>query len=71
MTVIDTGASAHIESPEGARYVIIGGASVGARRHMEWNFVSSSAERIDQAKRDWTAQRMGAVPGETEWIPLP
>ncbi len=71
MAVIDTGATARIDSPKGARYVIIGGAPVGARRHMEWNFVSSRAERIDQAKRDWAAQRMGAVPGETEWIPLP
>jgi hypothetical protein len=71
MAVVDTGATARIEAPSGARYVIIGGAPIGARRHMEWNFVSSSAARIEQAKYDWTAQRMGAVPGETEWIPLP
>ena len=71
MAVLDTGATARIEAPSGARYVIIGGAPIGARRHMEWNFVSSRAARIEQAKRDWTAQRMGAVPGETEWIPLP
>ena len=71
MAVLDTGGTARIEAPEGARYVIIGGAPIDARRHMEWNFVSSRAERIEQAKRDWAAQRMGAVPGETEWIPLP
>ena len=71
MAVLDSGATARIEAPAGARFVVIGGAPIGARRHMEWNFVSSRAERIEQAKRDWTAQRMGAVPGETEWIPLP
>lgn len=36
-----------------------------------WNFVSSRKERIAQAARDWEAQRMGRVPGETEFIPLP
>ena len=71
MIVLEPGSTARIEVPEGARFVIIGGAPVGARRHMEWNFVSSRAERIEQAKRDWSAQRMGAVPGESEWIPLP
>jgi hypothetical protein len=40
-------------------------------RHLVWNFVSSSEERIEQAKRDWIAQRFAPVPDETEWIPLP
>jgi len=71
MILLEPGITARIEAPEGARFVILGGAPLGARRHMEWNFVSSRAERIEQAKRDWSAQRMGAVPGETEWIPLP
>jgi hypothetical protein len=38
---------------------------------MWWNFVSSRKERIEQAKADWAAQRIGKVPGETEFIPLP
>ena len=38
---------------------------------MCWNFVSSSRERIEQAKADWQAQRMGEIPGEHEFIPLP
>ena len=71
MAVLDEGATVRIEAHAGARFVIIGGAPIGARRHMAWNFVSSRAERIEQAKRDWSAQRMGSVPGETEWIPLP
>jgi len=40
-------------------------------RHLWWNFVSSRRDRIEQAKQDWQAGRFGAVPGETEWIPLP
>ncbi len=36
-----------------------------------WNFVSSSKERIEQAKAAWREQRMGRIPGEHEWIPLP
>jgi hypothetical protein len=38
---------------------------------MWWNFVSSSKERIEQAKQDWQDGRFGAIPGETEFIPLP
>jgi hypothetical protein len=41
-------------------------------RHLWWNFVSSSAERIEQAKADWKAGLFGKVPGdETDFIPLP
>lgn len=54
-----------------ARFVVIGGAPLDGPRHMWWNFVSSRKERIVQAARDWEAQVMGQVPGETEFIPLP
>jgi redox-sensitive bicupin YhaK (pirin superfamily) len=40
-------------------------------RHLWWNFVSSSTERIERAKADWQAGRFAPVPGETEFIPLP
>jgi redox-sensitive bicupin YhaK (pirin superfamily) len=60
-----------VTAPQGARFVLIGGAVLESRRLMWWNFVSSSKERIEQAKADWAAQRMGQIPGETEWIPLP
>ena len=52
------------------RVVLIGGVPLGPR-HMWWNFVSSRKERIQQAADDWAAMRMGQVPGETEFIPLP
>ncbi|MBS0431986.1 MAG: hypothetical protein JSS21_06230, partial [Proteobacteria bacterium] len=55
-----------------ARVVVVGGAPLDAPRHLWWNFVSSSRERIEQAKRDWAEGRFGLVPGdEREFIPLP
>ena len=54
-----------------ARVLILGGAAMDGPRHIWWNFVSSSKERIEQAKEDWRAGRFAAVPGETEFIPLP
>ena len=58
--------------PLGARLLLLGGATMDGPRFLFWNFVSSSRERIEQAKADWARDRFGvAVPGETEWIPLP
>lgn len=54
-----------------ARLVLLGGATLDGPRHVWWNFVSSSQERIAQAKADWTAGRFATVPGEHEFIPLP
>ncbi len=58
--------------PEGARLLLLGGAVMDGPRHIFWNFVASSRERIEQAKADWKAKRFGTVAGdETEFIPLP
>ena len=49
-----------------------GGASLGSPRHIWWNFVSSSKERIEQAKEEWRTAKFDIVPGdEEEYIPLP
>ena len=53
-----------------ARVVLLGGQALGPR-HLWWNFVSSSRERIELAKADWKEGRFGAVPGDAELIPLP
>ena len=58
-------------SVEAARLMLLGGAPLEGKRHIWWNFVSSSPERIEQAKHDWRAGRFADVPGETERIPLP
>jgi redox-sensitive bicupin YhaK (pirin superfamily) len=58
--------------PEGARLLLLGGAVMDGPRHIFWNFVSSSRDRIEQAKADWKAARFGRVAGdEKEFIPLP
>ena len=55
-----------------ARVVILGGAAMDGPRHIWWNFVSSSQERINQAKADWKLGRWAPVPGDnSEFIPLP
>ncbi|MDQ2779953.1 MAG: pirin family protein [Pseudomonadota bacterium] len=53
-----------------ARVVLIGGDPLGSRT-VWWNFVASQNERIVKAADDWAAGRFDAVPGETEFIPLP
>ena len=60
-----------VSAPEAARVLLLGGATMDGRRHIWWNLVSSSKERIEQAKTDWAAGRFPKVPGETELIPLP
>ena len=70
MVVLAAGEDLMLSADADARVVLIGGAPLGPR-HIWWNFVSSRKERIAQAADDWAAQRMGVVPGETEFIPLP
>lgn len=60
-----------VAGPEGARLLLLGGAVMDGPRHIFWNFVSSSQERIEQAKADWKGDRFARIPGETEFIPLP
>lgn len=55
-----------------SRLILVGGEPMDGPRHIWWNFVHSSRERIEQAKADWRARRFGLVPGdEREFIPLP
>jgi len=60
-----------LASAEGARLVLVGGEPFPEQRFIYWNFVSSRADRIEQAKADWREQRFAAVPDEQEFIPLP
>jgi redox-sensitive bicupin YhaK (pirin superfamily) len=71
MLVLRPGLPVTIEALDDARLMLLGGAPMDGPRHMWWNFVSSSQERMEQAKADWKAGRFGQVPGETEFIPLP
>ncbi|HET6146563.1 MAG TPA: pirin family protein [Polyangia bacterium] len=72
LTVLRPGASASLAADAPARAVLIGGAPLAGPRYIEWNFVSSSRERLEQAKSDWRERRFPTVPGdENERIPLP
>lgn len=70
--VIRPSHAARLSSATGGRVMLIGGQAFSTRRYVFWNFVSSSRERIDQAKDDWKAMRFPPVPGDDhEFIPLP
>ncbi len=71
MVAIASDCDVAIEAADESRVMLLGGEPLDGSRHMWWNFVSSSKERIEQAKDDWANGRFDAVPGETEFIPLP
>ena len=70
--VLRPGTRATLRSFGGGHVMLCGGAPLDGPRHVWWNFVSSSRERINQAKDDWRAQRFPLVPDDAvERIPLP
>jgi redox-sensitive bicupin YhaK (pirin superfamily) len=72
MLVLRPRASVTIAAEERSRVMIVGGGKLSGERHIEWNFVSSSKERIERAKGDWQNGRFPKVPGDdVEFIPLP
>ena len=74
MAVLATGGDATISAGSAATVMILGGARLDGRRHLDWNFVASRPALIDAARSDWDSYpnaRFPQVPGETEWIPLP
>ena len=71
LTVLRRNAVATLSAASQAHVMVCGGASLEGERIVWWNFVSSSRERIEQAKRDWREKRFPDVPGEDDFIPLP
>jgi redox-sensitive bicupin YhaK (pirin superfamily) len=71
LVVFKPGAEIILRAKGGARLMLLGGEPLPEKRNIYWNFVSSSADRIEQAKADWQAQRFAKVPDESEFIPLP
>jgi len=70
--VLRPGHEARLSSASGARAMLMGGQAFSTRRYVFWNFVSSSRDRINQAKEDWKSMRFPLVPGDDqEFIPLP
>lgn len=71
LVVLENDAEGTIAAHEDSLLMLCGGDAIDGERHIWWNFVSSSRERIEQAKNDWRDGRFGIVPGETDYIPLP
>jgi len=71
LVVFKPGAEIVLAAKGATRLMLLGGEPLPEQRHIFWNFVSSRPERIEQAKKDWLAQRFAKVPEEHEFIPLP
>ena len=72
LSVLAPGVAMRLSSQRGGRVMLLGGEAFTSPRHVWWNFVSSSRERINQAKQDWRQGAFGTVPGDTEaFIPIP
>ena len=64
-------ADADLAARAHARVLLLGGEPLDGPRFLWWNFVASRKERLAHAAEEWRAQRFAAIPGETEFIPLP
>ncbi|HVS18441.1 MAG TPA: pirin family protein, partial [Planctomycetota bacterium] len=72
MLVLTPGAGVRLRAVVDTRLVLIGGVPLDGERHISWNFVSSSPERIERARHDWRERRFPLIPGDdTEFVPLP
>ncbi|ABC62616.1 pirin family protein [Erythrobacter litoralis] len=72
LTVLEPGRTMRLASEQGGRIMLMGGEAFPTERHVWWNFVSSSKDRIRQASEDWKQGRFPTVPGDDEeFIPLP
>lgn len=61
----------HFQAQSETRALLLGGTPFSEPRHIWWNFVSSSQDKIEQAKARWKERAFGEIRGETEFIPLP
>jgi len=71
LLVLVPGQEISVRALQDARLILLGGATMDGPRHIWWNLVSSSKERIEQAKEDWKSGRFPKVPGDDDFIPLP
>lgn len=71
MAILNGNPELKVTATKSSRVALIGGEHLG-KRYIEWNFVSSRKERIEQAKQEWKDGKYPKVPGdELEFIPLP
>jgi hypothetical protein len=71
LATLQPGRQVELKASSATRCMVLGGEPADGPRHIWWNFVSSSPERLERAKQDWKLGRFATVPGETDLIPLP
>jgi redox-sensitive bicupin YhaK (pirin superfamily) len=71
LVIFEMGECLKFEVLEDGPITIFGGEPFAEDRHIYWNFVSTSKDRIEQAKRDWAEKNFPGVEGDDEFIPLP
>jgi len=72
MLALEAGEEVTLYADGPARVMLLGGAKLDGERHIWWNFVASSRERIERAKQEWKEGKFGLIPGDDkEFIPLP
>ena len=71
LALLPPGEEIAVKAKSASRLMLLGGAKMDGPRHIWWNFVASSREKLEDAKRRWRAQEFPPIPGETEFIPLP
>lgn len=71
MLISKTDDECFVRLEAGTRVLLFGGQPLGEERFLFWNFVSSSKERLEQAKVDWREKRFPKVPGDDTYISLP
>jgi redox-sensitive bicupin YhaK (pirin superfamily) len=71
LAVLEPGMKSTLRALGDSRAMLLGGEPFPTPRHIWWNFVASSPEHIERAKERWERRQFPAVPGETEFIPLP
>ncbi|WP_336957923.1 pirin family protein [Sphingobium aquiterrae] len=70
--VLRPGTRAMLMSVDGGRVMLCGGEAFRTPRHVWWNFVASTHDRLMQAREDWEAMRFPLIPGDDqEYIPIP
>lgn len=70
MVVLRPGASVTVKALTDSRLTLLGGEAMDGPRYVWWNFVSSSKERLEQAKQDWREGRFPHIPTDPD-APLP
>ncbi|MBL0955032.1 MAG: pirin family protein [Leptospira sp.] len=71
MVLFEKGTKVSFKAKQNSRLMLLGGEPLKEKRHLYWNFVSTSQELIDSAKERWAKDEFPKVPNETDRIPLP